>query len=211
MYNEALLNRHLKGSFVNHPDFTSLRRSIDDAITYQDLSAAKKFAAQGLRLAEQKECLAEVMYFKAQRLIVRERFGEAVPFLKKALKYNPTDGAAYNDLALCLINLGIVEGVEIFFDKGIEVEPDYATIYHNKGWFLNNIGRPTEALALFQITLTLEPGRAVTYENMANAYESLGRAGEALEAYQKALACLPVTMADIRAQIEIEIHRLRVH
>lgn len=193
---------------MNHPDFTQLRCAIDGAITYQDLVSAKTFAEAGLRLAEDKECLGEMMYFKAQRYIIDGRCDEAIPFLEKALLYNPQDGAAYNDLALCRINNGVINGAEALFDKGIAVEPDYATIYHNKGWFLNNLGRSAEALELFRQTLALEPDRAVTYENMADAYEHLGCGREALAAYKKAFDLLPPVLIDIREQIGEEITRL---
>jgi phosphotransferase system HPr (HPr) family protein len=63
---------------MNHPDFSQLRRLIDDAITFNDLAAARKFAAEGLRLAQDKECLGEVIYFKAQREIIDEHFDVAI-------------------------------------------------------------------------------------------------------------------------------------
>ena len=130
------------------------------------------------------------MYFRAQREIVSERFDKAIPYLKKALQFNPTDGAAYNDLALCRMEMGKIDGVLELFDQGIAVEGDYATIHHNKGWFLNKLGLHEKALVCFRRALKLDPGRAVTYENMADAYESLGRIEEAMEAYRKTLQLL---------------------
>jgi tetratricopeptide (TPR) repeat protein len=193
---------------MNHPDFTQLRRHIDDAITYHDLKSARKFAGQGLALARSKECLGEVMYFKAQVRIIGGHFEEAIAFLEKALEFNPKDGAAYNDLALCMVELGKINGVAELFDKGIEVEPDYATIYHNKGWFLNKLGYYEEALVLFRKALELEPDRPVTHENMADAFENLGRTEEAIKAYKMALEGLRHPAGPINEQIRAEIERL---
>jgi tetratricopeptide (TPR) repeat protein len=193
---------------MNHPEFTELRRKLDESITFQELTAAKRLAREGLRLARERECLGEVMYFRAQQKIIAGKFEEATGFLQKALEYNPQDGAAYNDLALCRVESGKLDGVLELFDKGISVEPDYATVYHNKGWFLNQLGHYKEALACFERALALDPCRAVTHENMADAYENLGQIDNAIKAYQKVLDLLGPTADAIKAQIKREIIRL---
>lgn len=193
---------------MNHPEFTELRRKLDEAITFQELTAAKRLAREGLRLAQERECLGEVMYFRAQQKIVAGKHGEASGYLRKALEFNPHDGAAYNDLALCRVELGKIDGVLELFDTGIGVEPDYATIHHNKGWFLNQLGHYKEALACFERALALDPCRAVTYENMADAYENLGRIDDAIGAYQKVLDLLGPSADVIKTQIKREIARL---
>ena len=192
---------------MNHPDFTLLRRRIDEAITFDDRLRAIALAEVGLRQAQEKECLGEVMYFRAQMKIIEGRFLEAIQYLDQAIGYNPLDGAAYNDKALCQIELGMIEGAEELFNKGIEVESDYATIHHNKGWLLNKLGRHGEALSCFEKALELEPWRAVTYENMADAYENAGKVKEALKAYKRALELLR-SSGSIKDQIKGEIERL---
>ena len=193
---------------MNHPSFTKLRRQIDEAITFDDLKKARHLIALGLKLAQAKECPGETMYFRAQACIASEEYEDALPFLVRALVFNPADGAAYNDMALCLVEMGRLDGILEIFDKGIALEPDYATIHHNKGWFLNKIGRPTEALVCFERALGFEPRRVVTWENMANAYEELGRPEEALKAYRNALGFLRGAGQGIRAQLQAEIQRL---
>ena len=194
---------------MNHPDFTQLRRLIDDAITFNDLKQAKKLALEGLNMAQEMEILGEQMFFRAQLEIIDDHFEEAIKYLDKAIKYNSLDGAAFNDRALCMIELGIIDGVLKYFDKGIEVEPNYETIYHNKGWFLNKLGQHQESLDLFNKALELEPNRAVTYENIGNAYENLGRIDEAIVAYNKALSLIDPSFEDIKKQINCRIERLR--
>ncbi len=190
-------------------NFSKLRRQLDDAITYADFSAAILLAQDGLQAAEHQENLGEMMYFKAQREIIAENYHNALKFLDSAIKFNPFDGAAFNDRALCMIELGITDAQALAnFDRGIEVEPDYATIYHNKGWYLNKLGRHKEAIEYFEKTLGLEPARAVTYENLADAYLHLGSTNKAVEAFQKALKYLKPDYTDIRQQIEAKIEML---
>ena len=194
---------------MNHPDFTQLRRLIDNAITFNDLEQAKKVASEGLSMAQEMEVLGEQMFFRAQFEIIDDNFEDAIKYLDKAIEYNPYDGAAFNDRALCMIELGTIDGVVKYFDKGIEVEPDYETIYHNKGWFLNKLGHHQEALVLLNKALELDPDRAVTYENIGNVYENLGRINDAILAYEKALSLIDPSCEDIKNQIYLQIKRLR--
>ncbi|OGX38820.1 MAG: hypothetical protein A3C36_02790 [Omnitrophica WOR_2 bacterium RIFCSPHIGHO2_02_FULL_52_10] len=187
-------------------DFCKLRRELDDAITYADFDLARQLAQEGLNGAQSRELLGEIMYFKAQREIINEDYAAAVNCLDLAIKYNPSDGAAYNDRALCIIELGGDEGRALAdFDKGIEAEPDYANVYHNKGWRLNKLGRHQEAILYFEKALELDPGRAVTYENLADTYLNLGEKQKAIRAFREALRRLKHSRTEIKDQIETKI------
>jgi tetratricopeptide (TPR) repeat protein len=156
--------------------------------------------------AKEKKLPGETEYFLGQRDILKGNFVSAIEHFDAAIKHNPQDGAAFNDRALCMVELGIIDDSFVFFDKGIEVEPDYATIYHNKGWLLNNIGRHTEAIKYFQTALKLEPDRAVTYDNLADAKLNLGDFRGALDAYRKVLELLkPKSCPGIRKEIKKQI------
>jgi tetratricopeptide (TPR) repeat protein len=185
-----------------HALFPGLRKKLDDAITYGTKKASLVLAREGLRKAKAAKSAGETEYFKAQLHIIKNNFATAIEHLDLAIRHNPADGAAYNDRALCMIELGIIDDAIPFFDLGIGVEPDYATIYHNKGWLLNNIGRHTEAIICFNKALKLESGRAVTYDNLADAQMNLGDKKGALESYRKVLRLLkPHEVPNIRKQI----------
>lgn len=195
---------------MNKPvNFSELRRKLDEAITFAEYEKAEQLADQGLEHAHRKENLGEIMYFKAQHAILDENFALAIRFLKQAVEYNPFDGAAYNDIALCLIETDQDPNESMaYFDTGIAVEPDYATVYHNKGWFLNQLGRPHEAIVLLNKALMIEPNRAVTYENLADVYLKLGETVKAIEAYQTSLRLLDQSYPDIREQISEKLKTL---
>ena len=189
--------------------FAELRRKLDDAITYGTKKESMAIASRGIKEARAKRLPGETEYFSAQKYIIRNECAMAIPHLDEAIRHNPADGAAYNDRALCMVGLGIIDEAFAYFDKGISAEPDYATIYHNKGWLLNNIGRHTEAVHYFRKALELEPGRAVTYDNLADALYNLSDLEGALEAYRKVLELLERgSCLDIRRQIETRIKNL---
>ncbi len=182
--------------------FSVLRARLDEAITYAGRRGALKLARQGLKEAGLKNLAGESEYFKGQIEFLRDNFVSAIEHFDSAIKYNPLDGAAYNDRALCMVELGIIDEAFSYFDAGIKAEPDYATIYHNKGWLLNNLGRHTEAIKCFKQALSLEPDRAVTYDNLADALFNLRDYAGARNAYQEVLALLkPRSCRTIRAQI----------
>ena len=185
--------------------FSELRRRIDEAITYGRFELAVSLTQEGLRLARQKELLGEIEYFQGQAEILSGNYYEAIGHFDQAIKYNPHDAAAFNDRALCMVELGIIDEAFYYFDKGIEAEPDYATIYHNKGWLLNKIGRHTEAIEYFKKTLEIDPARAVTYENLANALTSLSDYQGALGCYRQAINLLKADYSDIKEQIISEM------
>ena len=186
-----------------------LRHELDQAITYGTKKAATQVARFALAQAKKRKQSGEIEYFQGQLDILKGNFVSAIEHFDAAIKYNPRDGAAYNDRALSMVEIGIIDDSFAYFDKGIAVEPDYATIYHNKGWLLNNIGRHTEAIKYFQIALMLEPDRAVTYDNLADARLNLGDLGGALEAYRKVLELLkPKSCPGIRKEIKKQIRIL---
>ena len=187
-------------------DLLDLRIKLDEAITYGTHQEAVKLARRGLKEAGEKGLKGETEYFKGQIELLNKNLVTAIEHFDLAIKYNPNDGAAYNDRALCMVELGIIDKALYYFDKGIEVEPDYATIYHNKGWLLNNIGRHTEAIKCFKKALELEPGRAVTYDNLADALFNLSDYQGAVDAYKKVLKLLkPGCCLGIRKQITSRI------
>ena len=187
-------------------DLLKLRLKLDEAITYGTAQEALALAGEGLKAALDKGLAGEVEYFKGQLELINENYTTAIEHFDAAIRHNPADGAAYNDRALCMVELGIIDEAFAYFDKGIEVEPDYATIYHNKGWLLNHTGRYSEAIRCFEKALELEPDRAVTYDNLADALLNLSDHKGALEAYRKVLRLLkPGRCQDIREQILLQI------
>jgi len=187
-----------------------LRIKLDEAITYGTPKQALRLARRGLKEAQAKNLPAEIEYFKGQIELLKENFVTAIEHFDAAIKYNPSDGAAYNDRALCMVELGIIDEAFSYFDKGIKAEPDYANIYHNKGWLLNNIGRHTEAISYFKKALEIEPQRPVTYDNLADALLNLGDYPGAIEAYKKVLDLLkPGACRGIRKKIISQIKSLK--
>lgn len=188
-------------NIIGMKEIINIRLELDDAITYGEFDKAKDLIEQGLALSQDKELLGEIEYFKGQREILNQDFRNAIGHFDKAIQYNSSDGASYNDRALCMIEMGVIDEALDYFNRGIEVEPDFATIHHNKGWLLNKIGRHKEALECFYKAIELDNNRAVTYENIADTFMQLGDSRKALEFFNKALEALKPDYMQIREEI----------
>ncbi|MCX5712130.1 MAG: tetratricopeptide repeat protein [Candidatus Omnitrophica bacterium] len=192
-----------------HCELLELRLKLDEAITYGTKKDALIVAREGLEESRAHNFSGEMEYFQGQLDILKKNYVLAIDHLDTAIKINPLDGAAFNDKALCMVELGLIDEAISYFDKGIEAEPDYATIYHNKGWLLNNIGLHTEAVKYLSKALELEPGRAVTYDSLADAYFNLGKYVDSLKSYRNVLKFLkPGCCAKIKKEIEKKIIQL---
>ncbi|MFH0839379.1 MAG: tetratricopeptide repeat protein [Candidatus Omnitrophota bacterium] len=186
----------------------TIRLLLDDALTYHDSKKAGALAIKGLKAAQNKESLGEVNYFKGQLEMLNENFKKAIEYFDRAITFNPKDGASYNDRALCMIELGIIDDALEYFERGIKAEPDFATIHHNKGWLLNKIGRHSDAIRCFKTALAFDPKRPVTYENLADTLYNIGDIRGARGAYKKAIKILPQRYKYIRRQLSKEIKAL---
>ncbi len=190
-------------------ELINLRQKLDEEITYGTEDSAVNLARKGLNISKDKGFLGEQEYFKGQIELLTENFLKAIQHFDKAIRYDNYDGAAYNDRALCMVELGFIDKAFCDFNKGIEVEPDFATIYHNKGWLLNKVGLHSEAIKYFKKTLILDPDRAVTYENLADANINKGNYEEAHNYYIKALNHLNSNCESIREQLFDQINYLK--
>jgi len=187
-------------------ELIEFRIKLDNAITYGTQKEALKVGRDSLRMVEKEGIAGEIEYFKGQIQMLNKNFANAIEHFDAAIRHNQADGGSYNDRALCMVELGIIDDAFKYFDKGIAVEPDYATIYHNKGWLLNNLGEHREAIKYFNKALELEPDRAVTYDNLADALLNLKELPEAKQAYEKVIKLLnPGSCRSIRAKIKRKI------
>jgi tetratricopeptide (TPR) repeat protein len=193
-----------------HGEYTALRLELDDAITYGTKRRALQLARSGRDRARKEGFPAEEAYFRGQIELIREHYAGAMEYFDSAIAQNPFDGAAFNDRALCLAELGALDQALEYFDRGIEAEPDFATIYHNKGWLLNNLGRHREALGCFFKALSLDPVRPVTYDNLADAYFNVGDIPAAVRAYRMVLELLPAGCCpQVRRGVRVRLRELR--
>lgn len=161
------------------------------------------------QLIQGEENLAQLEYFKGQTEMLNENYEKAIEHFDKVIQYNPNDVSSYNDMALCMIELGIEDGVCSYLDKAIKINPDFADTYYIKGLLLSRQRKHHEAIDFYQKVLALGHNKVIVYENLANAYLHLGDYNSALNTYQRAIELLRREENGIREEFLNRIAMIR--
>jgi cytochrome c-type biogenesis protein CcmH/NrfG len=118
---------------------------------------------------------------------------EAVALYREAIRLQPKDFVAYNDLAYALYQSGSVNEATAVIEKGLVVNPDYAPLHVSLGNVLAVVpGRQWDAASQFREALRLQPDLVDAHINLANILiQSKSHLMEAAENYEEALRLRP--------------------
>lgn len=120
------------------------------------------------------------------------RLNEAVAQFVEALRLDPRNVAARNDLALCLSELGRTEEAIAQYEEALRVNPDVAEAHNNLGNSLVKIpGKLREAIAQFREALRLSPNYAEAHINLGNALIADGQVADGVAHYEQGLRINP--------------------
>ncbi|NLJ46601.1 MAG: tetratricopeptide repeat protein, partial [Treponema sp.] len=76
---------------------------------------------------------------------------------EKAIELGAEDADAYNELAICLLELGEYRECRRRLEAALRLEPDNVKIVSNLGTLALKQGRPDEAERFFRTALELDP------------------------------------------------------
>jgi tetratricopeptide (TPR) repeat protein len=124
-------------------------------------------------------------------LDITGRCEEAVEAFRNAIKTNPKDAIAYNDLGTVYFKLNRAEEAIKAFEKAKEIDPNCAFAYNNLGSFYYNSGKYEKAIELFTKATNLEPKFYLAYINLGLAHSTLRNYPEAANAYKRAIELNP--------------------
>lgn len=120
-------------------------------------------------------------------------FEGAVDTLRGAVKLDPRNWRAWDNLAIAYIAKGDNEQAQEAFDRALKIDPDEGEILLNYGAWLMNVGRTDDAIAAF-----VHAGKDVDYRNqsmvlsnLSAAYLTVGRNDDALASAREAVRRSP--------------------
>jgi len=116
-------------------------------------------------------------------------YSDAVTLYEDTLAKNPGCWMADNNLGVCLIDRGPLQGAIARLRRAIELKPDYADAHNNLGNALSRLpGGSAEAVAEFEAALGLDPGMAEAHANLGLALVAVpGREAEGIAHLRAAL------------------------
>ncbi|MGJ5634450.1 tetratricopeptide repeat protein [Nostoc sp. CALU 1950] len=122
---------------------------------------------------------------------------EAETQLRKAIKLNPNDADAYNNLGVVLSKQNKLEEAETQLRKAIELNPNFADAYNNLGVVLSEQNKLEEAKLRQQwmgerfLRQDFNPSYADVYYTWRDAVREQKKLDEAVAAYRKAIKLNP--------------------
>ena len=108
-----------------------------------------------------------------------------------ALKVDPDNYVAHNNLGLFVGSNGNLETALTHFRRALEIRPMYVEAVNNIGTALSRMGRTREAIVEYEKALELRPDLPEMQNNLATALAQSGRVGESIPHFRKALELSP--------------------
>lgn len=133
----------------------------------------------------------DLQYHVARALYALDRYTEALHAYEEALRLNPGDPRAHNDIALILSKQGRVEEALAHFEEALRAHPDYALAHSNLADLLASMGRIDEAVDHFRQAVSHAPKNGEYAFGLARVLAAAGRIDEAITWYQAAIALAP--------------------
>ncbi|MEB3168571.1 MAG: tetratricopeptide repeat protein, partial [Synechococcaceae cyanobacterium] len=128
---------------------------------------------------------------RANTLKQAGRLVEAAAAYQEALRLNPEQPAALNNLGNTLKRLDrLVEAIPCYL-RALAIAPHYAEAHNNLGNAYQQLGDRQRAIDHYRQALAADPNLAVALSNLGIALQVNGNLGESLELYRRAIALEP--------------------
>ena len=118
----------------------------------------------------------------------RGRIADAKRLYASVLRIDPTNAAAYGNLAIIAAQQGDLAGAERLFRQEIKLRPDDPAGYNNLGLVLQQQARLADAIAAHRHAIRLNPNYAEAFLALGNALKQQGNLEEAMASYRSAIA-----------------------
>ena len=116
---------------------------------------------------------------------------EARIAFEEALKLNPGDSRAHNDLAVQLEKAGDVQGALEHYQTAVEANPDFMLAWSNLGDLLGRTGAVEAAVDAFKNALKQDPDNPEIQYNLGVRLAEMGHTDEAASWYRSAMKLAP--------------------
>lgn len=119
------------------------------------------------------------------------RYEEAEEEYRKALKMDPNDPVAHNNLGYLLCNLNRYKESEKEYKEAIRIDPNDTYAHHTLGDFLEYLERYDEAEKEYREVIRINPNDADAHTNLGTLLKHLKRYAESEKEYKEAIRLNP--------------------
>lgn len=136
------------------------------------------------------------------------QYEKAAEQFQQAVQLDPTNDAAYRNLALAYQHLNQPDKAEETFKRAISVRPQFWQGYTHLAGFYTSQADYAKAAAMWRRATELAPDSYVAFNGLGNALDYLGQDDEALQSYEKSIAIRPSSFAyNNIAVVNFRLHR----
>src|SRR3989344_4715601 len=126
------------------------------------LSEAEDLYRKSLAVKENPRALFNL----GRVLVVREKFGDAIPFFERYIELQPRDGHGYSQLGALVLIQGDMRRATELLERGLELDFGIPELHYNLGVDYERLGRASDARASYENALTVHPGYALALKKL---------------------------------------------
>lgn len=130
-------------------------------------------------------------YEQAEKLLLKQKYEEAIDFFDKALGKLPRYTNAWLKKGDALSNLKRYDEALYCYEKVLHINPESSDAWNLKGICLSDLKRYGEAMESFDEAILLDPTRASTWNFKGVCFFILGKFRKALECFDRATKLNP--------------------
>jgi len=123
---------------------------------------------------------------RADSLLARKFFEDAVLTYQKVLAITPNDHVVHNKLGIAFHQLQNLNLAKKQYEKAKKLNPKYHEAWNNLGTVNYSLKKYKRAVKDYKKALEIRPESATTHHNLGAAYFSLKKYEEGFQAYQEA-------------------------
>ncbi len=116
---------------------------------------------------------------------------DALPILRRALEFLPSDGDLHCDLGTALLRQGDLAAAVSAYQRALELHPRHVAAWVELASALQVCGHYLDAAAAYRRAIEIEPQVPELHNNLGNALRDGGQAEEAIASYRRAIAIKP--------------------
>ena len=144
------------------------------------------------------------LFDRALELANRGRYAEAIKVWEQALKIDPENPKAQNNLGIALVRTGQLPEAIAHLERAVELKPEYAEAHANLGEALSMAARTEEAMAHWRRAVELNPDLAGAHASLGFALARKGSLDEAIAHWRKAVEIAPA-MAGVENNLGVAL------
>ena len=162
-------------------------------------SALPLLADGGKRVELSEESRAEIdqLTKRADSMMARKFYEDAILTYQKILVLNPRDSVAHNKLGIAYHMLPDLRKAKVEYEQAKKLNPKYYEAWNNLGTIYYSLKNYKKAIKNYQKALAISSDSATTYHNLGAAYFAVKKYDEGFQSFREAFRLDPTILDKI--------------